>query len=81
MKLGAQTLQEYRIVELAPIDPVNSDLRVLQFENDQEAIAAAKTLLDEHAIEVWQDDRRVAHLEPEMLRSGQFCKMNRLSKT
>ena len=45
MKLGAQTLQEYRIVELAPIDPINSDLKVLRFENDQEAIAAAKKLL------------------------------------
>jgi hypothetical protein len=76
MKLGAQTLQEYRIVELAPIDPVNSDLKVLQFENDQAVIAAAKSRLRGHAIEVWHDDRRLAHLEPEAtaLRSGNSAK-------
>ena len=37
---------------------------IIECESDQEAIEAAKKMLDGKALEIWQLDRRVARLEP-----------------
>jgi hypothetical protein len=37
---------------------------IVESENDQAAVEAAKQLLDGQAVEVWQLNRRVARLEP-----------------
>ena len=43
---------------------------IVEAENDQAAIEAAKQLLDGHALEVWQLNRRVARLEPNSIAPG-----------
>jgi hypothetical protein len=43
----------------------SSPPRLIECANDKEAICVAKQLLDGRLVEVWDEARRVAKLEPE----------------
>jgi hypothetical protein len=61
---GSETMTTYRIYRELPDGHISGPPDVIQHATDEEAIAEAKTLLDDLAIEVWDRDRQVVRLEP-----------------
>ena len=56
-------MKQYRVYTLSTFDAITRPARVLEFENDGEALKEAAQLLDGHNIEVWEGARWVARLD------------------
>ena len=55
----------YRIFKLSKDEHIESPPRVIVAKDDEAALKEARQLLDGHALEVWDEKRKVGRLEPE----------------
>ena len=55
----------YRIFTLSKDEHIESPPRVIVSKDDETALKEARQLLDGHAFEVWDENRKVGRLEPE----------------
>jgi translation initiation factor IF-1 len=57
-------MHEYRIYTLNDNNRIAGPAEVIACDDDMEAIARAKRLLDGHDVEIWRGDRVVIRLKP-----------------
>jgi hypothetical protein len=55
---------EYRIFSITDDDHIAGPAQTIECEDDREAVEKARQFLDENILEIWEQARRVARLEP-----------------
>jgi hypothetical protein len=55
----------YRLYTLGDDGHISRPATILDCEQDQEAVEAAKRQVDGHAVELWEGPRQIAKLAPE----------------
>jgi hypothetical protein len=55
----------YRVYTLSKDEHIQSPPRVIDCPDDEAAIKEARRWLDGHALEVWDQHRKIGRLEPE----------------